>query len=183
MNTPPTRWFRMPQSWPLIAAALKTRAANGNPQTIEIVGVATGQEAYSLAMILEHLEIPGHIHATDIDPELVDRAKAAVYTDEHVREAMTAGGAGARRGLELLRQPRSRPLDRDSCSPRPCHVRCRRRGLFSAQVLRHGSRAERVDVHRCSRSRPPTRRTPVGNPAGRHPRYRRVRLHNCRQPS
>lgn len=84
----------MPQSWHLIAAALKTRAASGTPQTIRIVGVATGQEAYSLAMILEHLEIPGTIHATDIDPELVDFASAAVYTDDDVREAMTAGVLG-----------------------------------------------------------------------------------------
>ncbi|MFL2000012.1 CheR family methyltransferase [Microbacterium sp. A1-JK] len=94
MSIPPTRWFRMAQSWHLIAAALKTRAANGRPQAIRIIGVATGQEAYSLAMILEHLEIPGHILATDINPELIDYASAAVYTDEHVREAMTAGVLG-----------------------------------------------------------------------------------------
>jgi chemotaxis protein methyltransferase CheR len=64
-------------------------------------GCATGEEAYSLAIVLreEGLYHRSRIYATDVDDEALDRARAGVYPLEDAREFtvsyVQAGGAAA----------------------------------------------------------------------------------------
>ncbi|PKQ36541.1 MAG: hypothetical protein CVT61_00250 [Actinobacteria bacterium HGW-Actinobacteria-11] len=83
-----TEWFRRPEAWPLILNYLRT---SPNVPHIYAGGVASGEEAYSLAMLLEYHRIPGRITATDIDPELIHYAKAGTYPRSTVHQAAQAG--------------------------------------------------------------------------------------------
>jgi chemotaxis protein methyltransferase CheR len=64
-----------------------------------VAGCATGEEAYSLAILLreEGLEDRVLIHATDMNPAALETARAAVYSADRIRECTEryreAGGA------------------------------------------------------------------------------------------
>ncbi|MFN3614795.1 MAG: chemotaxis protein CheB, partial [Rubrimonas sp.] len=86
-----TEFFRDPPAWDLLAATvmpeLVAAAGEDRPVRIWVPGVGTGQEAYSLAMLLrEAADAAGRepkvqIFATDISPGALDRAGAGVYSD------------------------------------------------------------------------------------------------------
>lgn len=88
-NLATTQWFRRPKTWPAIAAFLRERALS-HPVHVFCGGVSTGEEAYSVAMLLEQLSIPGSVTAVDIDPELIDEARAARVTVDGLRQALHA---------------------------------------------------------------------------------------------
>jgi len=54
-------------------------ARAGEPLRIWSAGCGCGEEAYTLAMLLADAGVPGTVHATDIDPQALDRAAAAIY--------------------------------------------------------------------------------------------------------
>lgn len=84
-----TRFFRDPGAFDAlgtkIVAALCAEAGNANPIRVWVAGCATGEEAYSLAILFhESLERSGYrrplqIFATDIDERAIDVARAGVY--------------------------------------------------------------------------------------------------------
>jgi chemotaxis methyl-accepting protein methylase len=49
-------------------------------------GCGYGEEAYTLAMLLDEARIPGEVVASDIDPGALDTARAGVYADAAVEE-------------------------------------------------------------------------------------------------
>ena len=55
------------------------KARGGEPLRIWCAGCGAGEEAYTFAMLLEHLRIDGFVEATDIDATALEDARAAVY--------------------------------------------------------------------------------------------------------
>ncbi len=76
-----TGFFRHPDHFHVIARDILPRLAR--PVTIWSAGCANGQEAFSLAMLLEELRIAGSAIATDLSTSAVARTAAAIY---HTRE-------------------------------------------------------------------------------------------------
>jgi two-component system CheB/CheR fusion protein len=86
-----TGFFREPETFEALRDAVLPRLVKGRvadaPLRIWVPGCSTGEETYSLAMvILEHLgtratEVPVQIFGTDIDERAVDRARAGVYLE------------------------------------------------------------------------------------------------------
>jgi two-component system CheB/CheR fusion protein len=83
-----TSFFRDPEAWEALAPQLEELLADapeGHVLRAWVVGCSTGEEAYSLAILLrEVLEtVGGHrgaqIFATDIDPEAIEKARAGRY--------------------------------------------------------------------------------------------------------
>lgn len=81
-----TQWFRRAETWPLLLNKLSTIK---NPH-VYIGGVATGEEAYSLAMLLDANGVGARIIASDINPDLLGVAQAGIYSRDSVRQALTA---------------------------------------------------------------------------------------------
>ncbi len=59
----------------------------GDPVRVWVPGCSTGEEAYSIAMLLQELadgakrNVPAQVFATDIDAEAIERARDGVYPD------------------------------------------------------------------------------------------------------
>jgi two-component system CheB/CheR fusion protein len=91
-----TSFFRDPPAWDYLAGEVIPRiAANtADEESIRVwsAGCASGQEAYSLAMVLA--EVLGlqrcrqrvKIYATDVDQEALDQARRASYSAQQVKE-------------------------------------------------------------------------------------------------
>jgi two-component system, chemotaxis family, CheB/CheR fusion protein len=88
-----TRFFRDPDAFDLlerqILPELLTREPRGTPLRLWVAGCATGEEAYSLAILLQELmathgERPVKIFATDVHRGSLDHAAAAAYDEEAV---------------------------------------------------------------------------------------------------
>ncbi len=91
-----TGFFRDADSWDhlakeLVPELLAARPA-GSPIRVWSAGCATGEEAYSAAVVLANLLEPDEfrarvkIYATDIDEDALTRARAAVYDEGQMRE-------------------------------------------------------------------------------------------------
>jgi len=83
-----TRFFREPEAWDDLVAQVVgplLRGEGTGAVRVWVPGCATGEEAYSLAMVfLEQLEAAGsdrgvQVFATDIDQEAIEVARAGVY--------------------------------------------------------------------------------------------------------
>ena len=95
-----TRFFRDEMPWTTLATevlpALLARRASGSPLRIWSAGCATGEEAYTLAIMLaELLGIEAYrervkIYATDVDDEALNVARAAVYTERQMADVPEA---------------------------------------------------------------------------------------------
>src|SRR6478609_9697303 len=72
-----TGFFRHPDHFQVIARDILPRLAR--PVTIWSAGCANGQEAFSLAMLLEELRIAGSVIATDLSTSALARTAAATY--------------------------------------------------------------------------------------------------------
>ena len=90
-----TYFFRDPQHFEFIRSEVlpDIHRRRGPAHSIRAwsAGCATGEEAYSLAIVLEDGGVPGHIVATDLSPAAVERAREGIYrpwslrgTAEHV---------------------------------------------------------------------------------------------------
>ena len=85
-----TGFFRDPEAWAFMQEELLPdllRRREGHPIRLWCAGCASGQEAYTLAMVLaEHLgvdEVRGRvkIYATDVDEDALAHARQATYTE------------------------------------------------------------------------------------------------------
>lgn len=83
-----SRFYRNPAVFDLLRSRwLPALAATRNgPVSIWSAGCARGEEAYTLAMLLEEAGIPGTIEATDVDPIALDAAREGVYAPEACAE-------------------------------------------------------------------------------------------------
>ena len=93
-----TSFFRDPDEWkrlkekaiPLLLTGWKA----GKPLKAWVIGCSTGEEAYSLAIILEEMieeakltgRIPIQIFATDLDRDAIDRARQGTFPDNIVTD-------------------------------------------------------------------------------------------------
>ncbi|HWI78279.1 MAG TPA: CheR family methyltransferase [Ramlibacter sp.] len=85
LTTNLTAFFREPHHFELLGAVAKARAGQRlAPMRIWSTGCSTGEEAWSLAMVLREAGCAGTIHATDIDTDVLGAAAAGVYRDERV---------------------------------------------------------------------------------------------------
>lgn len=60
--------------------------AGVQPLRVWSAGCGCGEEAYTLAMLLEEAGLPGQVHATDIDPAALAVARAGLYGSAAVEE-------------------------------------------------------------------------------------------------
>jgi chemotaxis protein methyltransferase CheR len=78
-----TYFFRDPQHFDFIRTTVipdvLARRAPGHALKIWSAGCATGEEAYSLAILLTELGAPGHVLATDVSRASLQRARAGRY--------------------------------------------------------------------------------------------------------
>lgn len=58
------------------------RRAQGRPLRVWSAGCAFGEEAYSLAMLLQESGCSGIVDASDLDPKALEQARRGVYSDE-----------------------------------------------------------------------------------------------------
>jgi chemotaxis protein methyltransferase CheR len=77
-----TSFFRHPEQFALLADAILP--ALQQPVTIWSAGCANGQEAFSLAMVLEEAGIDGRVIATDVSTSALARTAAGRYTEREV---------------------------------------------------------------------------------------------------
>ena len=94
-----TEFFRQPQAWEImeekIVASLVENAQPGSEIRVWVPGCSTGQEAYSLAMVLtEQVENSGkkvgfQIFATDADLTALAAARSGSYSKEEIGEAVS----------------------------------------------------------------------------------------------
>ena len=83
-----TSFFRDPEAFHALATQVLPAFADRDPETpvrVWVPGCATGEEAYSLAMVLmEQQEASGHnspmlVFATDVDERALDVARQGIY--------------------------------------------------------------------------------------------------------
>jgi two-component system CheB/CheR fusion protein len=93
-----TSFFRDPAAWTHLREValpdLLAKHAPGSPLRAWVPGCSTGEEAYSLAMVMreaaETQRSPGHcpmqVFATDLDADAVDRARIGLYSENIVAD-------------------------------------------------------------------------------------------------
>ena len=78
-----TSFFRHPEQFAALADVLRGAPATGR---IWCAGCATGQEAWSVVMLLDELGLPGwDVVATDVSEAALTRARAATYDERELR--------------------------------------------------------------------------------------------------
>ncbi len=75
-----TYFYRHPEHWDLLARLASATAAKGRPyRTAWSVGCSTGEEAYTLAMVLSAFSPDVRVAASDISAEALEVARVARY--------------------------------------------------------------------------------------------------------
>ncbi|HLE96819.1 MAG TPA: CheR family methyltransferase [Candidatus Thermoplasmatota archaeon] len=89
---PVTEFFRDPPAWDALASevlpALVDRARSGSPINVWCAGCASGEEAYSMAILLAERGAPlenVRIVGTDLDAESIRRATSGIYDAARMR--------------------------------------------------------------------------------------------------
>lgn len=87
LTTNLTAFFREPHHFELLAAKAAARASRGlAPMRVWSSACSTGEEAWSIAMVLREAGCTGDIRASDIDSEVLRCASAGLYRDERVAD-------------------------------------------------------------------------------------------------
>ncbi len=84
--------WRNPEQWDLVGRTLLPELAARGPVRVWSAGSSYGAEAYTVAA-LACARVPGatvSIRGTDIDPRMVERARAGVFTRDDARDAPRA---------------------------------------------------------------------------------------------
>ncbi len=86
-----TKFFRDPEAFALLQETylptLLKNKQDGDYVRVWVAGCSTGEEAYSIAILLQecmealNLHVKIQVFATDIDPEAIDKARAACYLE------------------------------------------------------------------------------------------------------
>ena len=85
LTTNLTAFFREPHHFELLAARAGSRARRGlAPMRVWSSACSTGEEAWSIAMVLREAGCAGDVRASDIDSEVLATAGSGVYRDERV---------------------------------------------------------------------------------------------------
>ena len=85
LTTNLTAFFREPHHFELLAARAAARARKGlAPMRVWSSACSTGEEAWSIAMVLREAGCAGEVGASDIDSEVLATASGGVYRDERV---------------------------------------------------------------------------------------------------
>ena len=85
LTTNLTAFFREPHHFELLAGLAKARAGKRlPPMRIWSTGCSTGEEPWSLAMVLREAGCAGEIHATDIDTDVLETASRGLYRNERI---------------------------------------------------------------------------------------------------
>jgi chemotaxis protein methyltransferase CheR len=83
LTTNLTAFFREPHHFDLLLERARERAGRrGAPLRCWSSACSTGEEAWSIAMVLREAECPGEVLGTDIDTEVLNTAQAGVYRME-----------------------------------------------------------------------------------------------------
>ncbi|HKO87523.1 MAG TPA: protein-glutamate O-methyltransferase CheR [Burkholderiales bacterium] len=84
-----SRFYRNARSFDYLAQAVLPaliRARSGKPLTLWSAGCGCGEEAYTLAMLLDQAGVEGEVRATDIDPPSLAIAREGIYRREALDE-------------------------------------------------------------------------------------------------
>lgn len=84
-----SRFYRNAAAFDRLRTAILPQLAErrqGAPLRIWSAGCASGEEAYSLAMLLDAASLPGTVHATDLDGSALDVARRGLYPEASLRE-------------------------------------------------------------------------------------------------
>jgi chemotaxis protein methyltransferase CheR len=111
LTTNLTAFFREPHHFELLMAHAQQRAARrGPPLRCWSSACSTGEEAWSIAMVLREANCPGEVLGTDIDTEVLNTARSGVYRMERAASLPIERlrrhflrGAGANEGLVSMR--------------------------------------------------------------------------------
>jgi chemotaxis protein methyltransferase CheR len=110
LTTNLTAFFREPHHFELLAARAAGAATQTAVMRVWSSGCSTGEEAWSIAMVLREAGRRGEIVATDIDSEVLGVARAGVYPAERAAAMPPARlkrhflrGVGANDGLLCVR--------------------------------------------------------------------------------
>ena len=86
LTTNLTSFFREPHHFDILAKYLK---ANPGTKTIWCAASSTGEEPYSIAMVVAEafgsFDVPIQIVATDIDSQVLKKAQAGIYAEERIK--------------------------------------------------------------------------------------------------
>jgi chemotaxis protein methyltransferase CheR len=83
LTTNLTAFFREPHHFDLLLARARERAGRrGAPMRCWSSACSTGEEAWSIAMVLREAECPGDVLGTDIDTDVLNTAQSGVYRME-----------------------------------------------------------------------------------------------------
>lgn len=76
-----TELFRDPKAWHTLRYRILPRLKDNNVINIWHAGCSTGQEVYSMLILLEELELfdKAKVYATDINTDVIDTAKSGIY--------------------------------------------------------------------------------------------------------
>jgi chemotaxis protein methyltransferase CheR len=109
LTTNLTSFFREPHHFELLAARAATRKGQA-PLRVWSSACSTGEEAWSIAMVLREAGCPADIRASDIDSEVLRTGNTGVYRSERVADLEPARlkkhflrGTGANDGLVSVR--------------------------------------------------------------------------------
>ena len=111
LTTNLTAFFREPHHFDLLHTYARQRAARRGPGLrCWSSACSTGEEAWSIAMVLREAECPGEVLGTDIDTEVLNTARSGIYrmerastlAPERLRRHFLRG-AGANEGLVSVR--------------------------------------------------------------------------------
>ena len=111
LTTNLTAFFREPHHFDLLSArAVEHAARRGGPLRCWSSACSTGEEAWSIAMVLREAGCAGEVLGTDIDTDVLDTAQAAVYRMERTSGLPAERlrrhflrGTGANEGLVSVR--------------------------------------------------------------------------------
>jgi chemotaxis protein methyltransferase CheR len=111
LTTNLTAFFREPHHFELLAAKAAERSRKGQaPLRVWSSACSTGEEAWSIAMVLREAGCAAEVRASDIDSEVLRTANAGVYRNERIADLDPARlkkhflrGTGANDGLVNIR--------------------------------------------------------------------------------
>jgi chemotaxis protein methyltransferase CheR len=85
LTTNLTAFFREPHHFELLAGLAQARVARrSSPMRVWSTGCSTGEEPWSIAMVLREAGCAADIQATDIDTDVLQTASAGVYAADRV---------------------------------------------------------------------------------------------------
>jgi len=89
LTTNLTAFFREPHHFELLQEHARQHAQRGRPLRCWSSACSTGEEAWSIAMVLREADCPGEVLGTDIDTDVLNTAQAGIYRLERTASLPT----------------------------------------------------------------------------------------------